>query len=63
MAAPDTKTQFRLSTGAVNNAHIIAAGGDVTLLVAAEHWLNVVSGGLPASAAAAGGHEFTVPFT
>ena len=47
MAVPDAKVHFRLSTGTVTVPHITAAGGDVQLLVAAEHWLHVVSGGLP----------------
>ena len=60
MLAPDDKVQFRLSTGTVTVPHIIAAGGDVQLLIAAEHWLNVVSGGLPATALAVGGREFSL---
>ena len=60
MAAPDPKTQFNLSTGVVNNAHIITAGGDVLIHLALAHWLNVVSGGLTLSAAAAGSCEFTL---
>ena len=60
MMAPDEKVQFRLSTGTVTVPHIIAAGGDVQLLIAAEHWLNVVSGGLPATALAVGGREFSL---
>ena len=39
MAALDTKTQFKLSTGIISSAHIIATGGDVILYVAVEHWL------------------------
>ena len=54
------KVQFRLSTGTVTVPHIIAAGGDVQLLVAAEHWLNVTSGGLPTTQLAAGGQEFSL---
>ena len=60
MIAPDEKVHFRLSTGTVTVPHIVAAGGDVRLLVAAEHWLNVVSGGLPNTALAVGGHEFSL---
>ena len=60
MLAPDEKVQFRLSTGSVTVLHMIAAGGDVQLLIAAEHWLNVVSGGLPATALAVGGQEFSL---
>ena len=51
MAVPDAKVHFRLSTGTVTVPHITAAGEDVQLLVAAEHWLHVVSGGLWLSAA------------
>ena len=40
--------------------HIIAAGGDVQLLVAAEHWLHVVSGGLPGTALPVGEQEFSL---
>ena len=60
MAVPDAKVHFRLSTGTVTVPHIIAAGGDVQLLVAAEHWLHVVSGGLPDTALAVGGQEFSL---
>ena len=60
MLAPDEKVQFRLSTGTVTVPHLIAAGGDVQLLIGAEHWLNVVSGGLPGTALAVGGHEFSL---
>ena len=60
MAVPDEKVHFRLSTGTVTVPHIIAAGGDVRLLVAAEHWLNVVSGGLPNTMLAVGGQEFSL---
>ena len=60
MAAPDVQVQFRLSTGTVTVPHIIAAGGNVRLLVAAEHWLNMVSGGLPGTALAVGGQEFSL---
>ena len=60
MAAPDVKVQFRLSTGTLTVPHMIAAGGDVQLLVSDEHWLNQVSGGLPDTALAVGGHEFSL---
>ena len=60
MIAPDEKVQFRLSTGTLTVPHIIASGGDVQLLVSAEHWLNVVSGGLSATALAVGGQEFSL---
>ena len=60
MLAPDEKVQFKLSTGTVTVPHIIAAGGDVQLLIAAEHWLNVVSGGLPGTALAVGGQQFSL---
>ena len=60
MAAPGARTQFNLSTGVVNNAHINATGGDVSLHLALAHWLNVVSGGLAVTAAAAGNCEFTL---
>ena len=61
MAAPDVKVQFRLSTGTVTVPHLIAAGGDVQLLVSDEHWLHIVSGGLPDTTLAVGGQEFTLP--
>ena len=62
MAAPDDKVHFKLSTGngTITVPHIIAAGGDVQLLVADEHWLHVVSGGLPSTALAVGGQEFSL---
>ena len=60
MTAPDAKTQFRLITGNWNIANIIAAGGDVTLCVAVEHWLNVVAGGLQESDVVPGHHKFTL---
>ena len=62
MAAPDVKVlvQFRLSTGTLTVPHMIAAGGDVQLLVSNEHWLNQVSGGLPDTALAVGGQEFSL---
>ena len=60
MAAPDVKVQLRLSTGTVTVPHMIAAGGDVQLLVASEHWLHVVSGGLPDTTLAVGGQEFSL---
>ena len=60
MAAPDGKVQFRLSTGTVTVPHMLAAGGDVQLLVSGEHWLHVVSGGLPGTALAVGGQEFSL---
>ena len=52
--------QFRLSTGTITVPHMIAAGGDVQLLVSDEHWLHIVSGGLPDTTLAVGGQEFTL---
>ena len=60
MAAHDTKTQFRLSTGAITVGHINAAGEDMALLVSLDHWLQVASGGLlTATTLALGSFEFS----
>ena len=56
MTAPDARTKFMLATGNWNMANIIAAGGDVALLVAAGHWLNIVAGGLQKSSDVPGHH-------